>query len=58
MRLNPSFLAILTILASLNGCGTKTPLKLPPPATAKTAVPPAPTPAVDHNNKAATESRQ
>jgi predicted small lipoprotein YifL len=58
MRLIPSFLAILAILASLNGCGTKTSLTLPPPATAKTAAPPAPTPAVDHNNKAATESRQ
>jgi len=59
MRLIPSFLAVLSTLASLAGCGTKTPLTLPPPAqaVAKAAAVPAPAPAVDHNNKAA-EPRQ
>ncbi|MDP2135748.1 MAG: lipoprotein [Sulfuritalea sp.] len=60
MRLITSFIAVLATLASLAGCGTKTPLTLPPPAqpAAKaTPVAPAPAPAVDHNNKAA-EPRQ
>jgi len=59
MRLIPFFIAALATLASLNACGTKTPLTLPPQsqATAKAAVAPAPTPAVDHSNKAA-EPRQ
>jgi len=60
MRLIPTFLAALAILASLNGCGTKTPLTLPSPtpAAAKAAVAPAPTAAPDHSNKAAAEPRQ
>jgi predicted small lipoprotein YifL len=60
MRLIPSILAALLTLTTLAACGTKTPLSLPPqtPAAAKAAVAPAPTPAVDHNNKAAAEPRQ
>jgi len=59
MRLIPSFLAALIALSALAACGTKTPLSLPPQAqpAAKTAAPPAPTPAVDNTNKAA-EPRQ
>jgi predicted small lipoprotein YifL len=64
MRLIPAFFAALTILTSIAGCGTKTPLSLPPQAqpAAKAAVPPAadgkaparaPAPLVDDSNKAA-----
>ncbi|MDP1610506.1 MAG: lipoprotein [Sulfuritalea sp.] len=57
MRLIPSFLAALLAATALAACGTKTPLTLPPSATTG-AVAPAPTPAVDHNNKATAEPRQ
>jgi len=60
MRLIPSFFAVLIALAALAACGTKTPLKLPPPAqpATKAAEPPAPAPAVDNSNKAAAEPKQ
>jgi len=59
MRLIPSLLAALALVA---GCGTKTPLTLPPQTRPATVVPsapaPVPAPAVDHSNKAADEPRQ
>jgi predicted small lipoprotein YifL len=57
MRLIPSLLAALLAAATLAACGTKTPLTLPPSATASPVLP-APTSAVDHNNKAGAEPRQ
>ena len=53
MRLIPSILAVVVVLA---GCGTKTPLTLPPKAQPATAA--APGSAGDHSNKAAAERGQ
>jgi predicted small lipoprotein YifL len=55
MRLIPSLFVTLAALAAQTGCGTKTPLTLPPQAQPASAssTPPAP----DNSNKAA-EPRQ
>jgi predicted small lipoprotein YifL len=55
MRSITPFRVALLALATLAGCGTKTPLSMPPapPAAAKAAVPPAPTIVPDDSNKAA-----
>jgi predicted small lipoprotein YifL len=60
MRLLPSLSAMLFALAVVSGCGTKTPLSLPPPAQPATgaAVPPASPVAPDPADKAAAEARR
>jgi predicted small lipoprotein YifL len=53
MRLIPVVFA--AALAALAGCGTKTPLSMPPPAppVTKAVVPATPAPQPDNSNKAA-----
>ncbi|GEM_PF-1420044 len=54
----PTFPAALIALAALAGCGTKTPLALPPPAQPAIAVPQTPVATTDSTNKAAAEPRR